>query len=233
MKKTLLILFISFFSFQGFAQDPDLFQTWYYLYQEGDLGDPGDFVWDIEPPITPYITITESLEFNGFGACNSFSGDFIYSNNTSGEYLNPINYTRTYETCDFEEHIDFEMFFLSFFANEGERNFSILDTPSDQYLSFTTTTGFIVHFRNSPSLSSSDNSLHNLVLYPNPVSDKLYISSDNTVAESTSIYSLTGKKILEAVNETNSINVSALSKGMYFLELTSSEGKTVKKFIKK
>ena len=85
----------------------------------------------------------------------------------------------------------------------------------------------------SPILGIPEDNTISFKIYPNPVSDKLYISSDNTVAESTSIYSLTGKKILEAVNETNSINVSALSKGMYFLELTSSEGKTVKKFIKK
>ncbi len=233
MKKTLLIVFISFFSFQGFAQDPDLYQTWYYLYQEGDLGAPGDFVWDIEPPITPYVTISESLEFNGFGACNSFSGEFIYTSDSSGEYLNPINYTRTYETCDFEEHIDFETFFLSFFASEGERNFSILETPSDQYLSFNTNTGFIVHFRNSPSLSNPDNNLYNLVLYPNPVSNKLFISSENTVIEKISVYSLTGKKVFESKHEANSIDVSELSKGMYFIEISSTKGKSLKKFIKK
>lgn len=232
MKKTLLVILISLFSFQGFAQDADLYQTWYYLSQEADLGDMGDFVWDIEPPITPYITITESLEFNGFGACNSFSGNFIYTNDSSGERLTVVDYTRTYETCNFQQHIDFEIYFLNYFA-AGTYSLGLWETPFDQYLALETIPGFFYHFRNSPILSAPNNDLNNLALYPNPVSDQLFISSENTVIESISIYTLTGKKVAEVVNQTNSIDVSKLSNGMFFIVISSESGKFIKKFIKK
>ncbi len=43
MRKSILILLISFFSFQGFAQEPDpeLFRTWYARFVlSTDLNDP-------------------------------------------------------------------------------------------------------------------------------------------------------------------------------------------------
>ena len=94
--------------------------------------------------------------------------------------------------------------------------------------------GFELNYQNFPiPLSVSDLSLSKFSIYPNPVSDQLFISSKNTVIETISIYSLTGKKVFEGANKTNSIDVSTLSKGMYFVEISSASGKSVKRFIKK
>ncbi len=69
-------------------------------------------------------------------------------------------------------------------------------------------------------------------IYPNPVSNTLNISSENSVLDSVTIYSLTGKKVFEESKGINSIDVSNLSKGMYYMEIYSASGKTVKKFVK-
>lgn len=46
------------------------------------------------------------------------------------------------------------------------------------------------------------------------------------------IFSMSGKKVLEVSNIENSINVSLLSNGIYFLKIISSEGRDFQKFIK-
>ena len=71
-----------------------------------------------------------------------------------------------------------------------------------------------------------------IIIHPNPVSDYIYISSNNIVIDSITIYSLTGKEVLEDSKRVNSINVSSLSKGMYFMEIYTDAGRSVKKFIK-
>jgi hypothetical protein len=69
-------------------------------------------------------------------------------------------------------------------------------------------------------------------IFPNPVFDQLFISSEKLIIKTLSVFSTTGQMILEIEDASNSIDVSSLSKGMYFLEISSSEGKSVQKFIK-
>jgi hypothetical protein len=65
------------------------------------------------------------------------------------------------------------------------------------------------------------------MIYPNPVSEKLYLKkSFEWVAFE--IYSLTGAKIFSGVS-TSEINVSNLPSGVYFLKLT---GKAITRFVK-
>lgn len=92
MKKSLLILFI--ISFQSFAQNPELFKTWYLTSIEYDL-EGGLEVSSINPNISPTLIINELLEFEGFGACNSFSGEFTYSYESGMQILTPFNYNET------------------------------------------------------------------------------------------------------------------------------------------
>jgi type IX secretion system substrate protein len=82
-------------------------------------------------------------------------------------------------------------------------------------------------------LSFPDFTLDNITIYPIPVSNTLLISSEETFIELLTVYSVSGKKILEQKGDrTNFIDVSDLTSGLYFIQL-SGEGKTVtKKFIK-
>jgi len=72
-----------------------------------------------------------------------------------------------------------------------------------------------------------------IILYPNPASDKLLISgiSENATI---SIYDLEGRKQIvlpQMLNPEISIDVSSLSNGIYFLEMKSGSGTVIKKFI--
>jgi len=67
--------------------------------------------------------------------------------------------------------------------------------------------------------------------YPNPVDEALTVSSDRKV-DQISVYNVTGQ-LLQEVNDTNVINLSKLSSGIYFLKAVV-EGKTeTTKIIKK
>ncbi len=229
MKKSLLILLISFFSFQSFAQDPDpeLFRTWYlYFIQASDVKVEYN-VSEINPVIHPFITISENLNFNGEGACNTFNGNYEH---LGTNYLEAITFNNTANDCENQVHNSFEGDYFGFmqsgFWYSISQDSDGLTLRLDHLLM-----GYAI-FKDYP-LSTSDFTINDIVIYPNPVSDQLFITSENTVIETISIYTLTGKNVLEVINETNSIDVSSFSKGVYFIEISSATGKSIKKFIKK
>jgi hypothetical protein len=76
---------------------------------------------------------------------------------------------------------------------------------------------------NSPSFSNT------IKLYPNPTENLLHIQSDKYI-ENIKIYSLQGQQIKEGSNTT--IDVSALSKGLYFVQVSINGETLTKKFIK-
>ena len=82
-------------------------------------------------------------------------------------------------------------------------------------------------------LSTNQNTLAGVSIYPNPASDVVNVNSPNGGV--ISVYNTLGAKVLteKATSNTHQLNVSGLTKGLYFFELVS-EGKTsVTKFVKK
>lgn len=64
---------------------------------------------------------------------------------------------------------------------------------------------------------------NNIAIYPNPASSVLNITvSDNSEIKNTVIYTLAGQKVIETA--ATSINVSALSNGIYIVKSTTSSG---------
>ncbi len=61
---------------------------------------------DIEPSITPTLTILENLEFEGVGACNDFFGSYGF---ISDEFLQVDQFDSTLEVCDSDARNDFEV----------------------------------------------------------------------------------------------------------------------------
>ena len=74
-----------------------------------------------------------------------------------------------------------------------------------------------------------------LLLYPNPVNDKLYIETEVEVEEVV-VYTITGVVVGQqtTVNgqQTSSIDVSNLKNGVYFVKVVTENGKAVKRIIK-
>jgi len=75
----------------------------------------------------------------------------------------------------------------------------------------------------------------NLALYPNPVQDELTIAfQNNAVISAYEIYDISGKKVMTStLNPSNRIQVSGLSKGLYFIKVKAANTEMVGKFIKK
>ena len=82
---------------------------------------------------------------------------------------------------------------------------------------------------NFATLSTQNNTLNELAIYPNPVKNVLNIKGlDNTVKSAT-IFNVTGQKVISQTTNLNTINTSALTPGIYFLNLeTENTTKTVK-----
>lgn len=73
----------------------------------------------------------------------------------------------------------------------------------------------------------------NLSLYPNPTKDILTIQNQNDlVIESVSLYDTLGRKVMDGINATESIDVSNLTTGIYFIHIATDSGIVTKKVIK-
>ena len=73
-----------------------------------------------------------------------------------------------------------------------------------------------------------------LLLYPNPVNDRLYIETEVEVEEVV-VYDVYGRRQeLSAIScQSSAFDVSNLKSGVYFVKVVTSEGETVKRFVKK
>jgi len=90
----------------------------------------------------------------------------------------------------------------------------------------------LARYHSALSLGINDKALSNIRLYPNPTKDRLFIDSEFGVIEQLTVYDRTGRQVLKQTPQGNSINVSILSQGLYFLEITIDTEKAIQKFIK-
>ncbi len=86
------------------------------------------------------------------------------------------------------------------------------------------------------NLSVNEFDFHSAKLYPNPTDDTVYISSD-LILESVRIYDLNGRLLSlisadSGENMQSSIDLSELTKGVYFIELISGKLKSVYKIVR-
>ncbi|WP_299364829.1 T9SS type A sorting domain-containing protein, partial [Winogradskyella sp.] len=75
--------------------------------------------------------------------------------------------------------------------------------------------------------------LQRVSLYPNPANDKLEITS-RLPMDGLSIMDINGRELdrIEVSTKNYTLDVSSLSKGIYFLKIQSREFKSTQKFIK-
>jgi len=72
-----------------------------------------------------------------------------------------------------------------------------------------------------------------LTLYPNPVTNQLFLYSSDQKIANVAIYSLTGALVKSSSNEAESIDVSNLNTGSYLVKVTTDQGTFTQKIIKK
>lgn len=101
----------------------------------------------------------------------------------------------------------------------GSQNYSLIVSGFDQ-----------------ANLSNNDLSKGNIAVYPNPVGDVLYVTSDMNRFTVYELFDIQGRLIRkENVSNLNSfeIDTASLTKGLYMLNLTSENGNFTQKVVKK
>ncbi len=75
---------------------------------------------------------------------------------------------------------------------------------------------------------------NNINIYPNPTTDLLNFDiTGNILLDKVEIYDTIGKRVLSSQINNNSVDVSELTAGVYFVKIYSGENQTTKKIIKK
>lgn len=83
------------------------------------------------------------------------------------------------------------------------------------------------------SLGTTENTLLQLTLYPNPTANILYLANaENLAIENILVNDLSGKTVLSQKGNIPQLNVSQLPNGMYFVNITANTGTANLKFIK-
>ena len=230
MKKLLLLFYFVFITYNVFAQDPGIYGSWELSRIEIDAN-PGVEISEIEPPIAPWLTINELLEFNGFGACNSFFGNYIYDAGTNK--FESVDFQETLLNCATELHNALEDEYFGYFngilysqpmgisvfiGNDGLEHMHIGNGSPGFWLDFV-----------RAELAIVDLTKNRIQIYPNPAQDVLSIESQQPI-ESVKIYNLQGQLIKK--DSSNSVDVSQLTTGLYFAQVTVEGNTITKKFIK-
>ena len=81
-------------------------------------------------------------------------------------------------------------------------------------------------------MSNSDQILSELKIYPNPVSDNLFISKPNSEVLDVVLYDVYGNSVLQQKTIEESVDVSILTEGVYFIKISSANGTRIQKIIK-
>ena len=71
----------------------------------------------------------------------------------------------------------------------------------------------------------------NLRVYPNPAQDVINIESKTIKLSSVDMYNVLGAKVMSSEMLNNRINVSNLTKGVYFMKINAEEGGSATKKI--
>jgi hypothetical protein len=87
--------------------------------------------------------------------------------------------------------------------------------------------------KSEPYLSVKNPNFNAIEMYPNPVTSTLHINSYTIELTKVEIFSLLGKKVKTVTSGFDSIHVGELSKGVYFINVSSGKKLLTKKMIKR
>lgn len=172
--------------------------------------------------------------FNTY-VCNNFESSPDYDFNNQQFTLPSIDISTT-NNCDDPDNQTFEETYFNFYVSNGDAPFSYeitLDDADYYSMVFTNAAGDQAIYGGERILSVHKFESFSVQVYPNPASEMLFITSEGTQITTLAIYTINGQQVASEENPSHLLDVSTLSEGLYFLELTSETGnKTVQKFIK-
>ncbi len=182
-----------------------------YLYKSSDYGES----WENISSDLPAITVNDILIVPGYDLDEylfaALDGGVYFSEN-NGEIWSYVGNVLPFLTVS-ELAIDFENKKLiagTFSRSMWSYDISWLDDLTD-----------IDHS------SVVDDTIEEIVLYPNPFVDEIRISG-NPNGDSFYLYNIQGDLVYESIFQTNKFDVSQLAKGVYLYKMGSHSGKIVK-----
>lgn len=90
----------------------------------------------------------------------------------------------------------------------------------------------VVATTSAPTLNVEDKEVAHFRIYPNPANNHIYIKSDRDNIDSVAVYNLLGKQVIKHENLVDSyLNISSLSKGIYFVEINGNNANRITKKI--
>ena len=97
-----------------------------------------------------------------------------------------------------------------------------LDPPVEETITFVINTG----------LSSSDNKIHDMMVYPNPV-DGNYVTILSPVEglKEIQVFTVTGRKVMDTAINGNTLDVSSFNSGFYMLKVTINGQSKISKLV--
>ena len=81
------------------------------------------------------------------------------------------------------------------------------------------------------NLGTGEHTKQNIVLYPNPATDYLYVNTDKQAT--VKMYDMAGRLIKNQSYTTSGVGISELNPGMYVVEITIDNATSVQKIIKR
>lgn len=234
--KKLLLLFVIILTIQiTNAQPPEYFVDNWYLHSF-TFNDETVLISDLEIPEGPTLIIKEDFTLHGSSFCNNYSGSYEYFDSYPfgvDDNFIPRDIVRETQNCgDLEEMETY--FFIPFVEEKMADIYVINASGNDKWivLQYDSSYGY-QEYKNFPALEIKNISIKDLIIFPNPVQNKLTIQSTSNDFDNFSITDINGRIILSIEKYiSNEIDVSTLNSGMYFLNIQSSEGNVTKKFIK-
>jgi len=231
---TLIIFSLIIYSFQSQAQTQELLDNTWYL-EKVVIDEENIFVPNLGSPPIAYAEFNLDFLFTEY--CKSLYADLTYSEisdfSLSGQGL-------TFEGCEVEEYDMFDaVYFYDYLGFEVGfyQPFSYEITEESSSLKKLTITNTnddkAVYYSQTLSIQDEDG-FGKVKLYPNPSQNKFSIESDVDIKQ-IKMYNQLGQVVLEFddIKPQPSYDISILSKGVYFVELSSVQGKkTVKKLVK-
>lgn len=230
-KITLFLFIVAFFTFQGEAQT--IWTGSKITFTKANNAD-----WTMpanQDRITSLIWITRK---NNQGIYNIFSESGYATNVSPADTEWALGTTANLGSLTFDDWETItrpsELAHLELPGKEFVLHLISEDIYIDvKYLSWTSGNaggGFSYERSTDQALGINDEKLNSLTIYPNPASDYVFLN-DSYIGEEVILLDILGKKVLNIkVAQNNSIDVSKLAKGIYFIR---TNDKAVARFIKK
>lgn len=152
----------------------------------------------------------ESLEAKVFISGHDYFNSYVYSYQPTGEYY---------------RYLKAGHYNVSFYANGYIHKTIAVDVSDDSpfQLDVQLVQGY------DPESVGEENV--QFLLYPNPVTEKLFIDSDKRIS-SVEIYDVSGRMVLSNERIVGFVDVSALNDGQYIIKVYSEDGVSQMKFVK-